>query len=203
MASVATGNILHRAHLVLLLQSVTQRLLVGVGLPVDNYRLSLGGLLIAHVEHLLARTQILFRVAMAVEAEFHLQRRVLIHQGHLVNWTVAVVASHSFIDVDAVVEIYVVRHLVHASPLQGTAAAEAFADRFEIGGVGPDLSVAVDAGLCRRDSGEARSLHRGMTITAIYAQSSDVMLMAEWNRLRLPNAGVGDVWSSFQLKQHP
>jgi len=42
-----------------------------------------------------------------------------------------------------------------------------------------------------------------VAVAAIDAESGDVMLMAEWNRLRLPNAGVGDIWSSFQLKQHP
>src|SRR5580698_1002205 len=73
MAGITTGNVFHRTNLVLILQRIAQRFLLGVCRPIYHHRFTAGRLLITHIENLLARPQILFGVAMAVEAEFHLQ----------------------------------------------------------------------------------------------------------------------------------
>jgi hypothetical protein len=109
----------------------------------------------------------------------------------------------TFINVDAVIEIDKIRQLINARPFQRLSGAVTFADRLQIGGVGPNLRVAIHAGLGRRNAGKARSFNRSMTITAIDAESGDVMLMAERNRLRLPDSSVGDERSAFQLQQNP
>src|SRR5579862_2049654 len=138
---------------------------------------------------------------MAVEAELHLQRRVLIDQRHLIDGAVAGVAADSLINVNAVIEIDEVRELVNARPFERTAAAETLAHRLEIGRIGPDLRVAVHARLRRRNAGKARRLDRGMTVTAVDPKTGDVVLVAERNRLRLADSGVGNVRSALQQHQ--
>ena len=77
MTRRATGNIRHSAQMVFLSQISAQRTLIGVSLSIHSDRLAARRLLITHVENLVARTQILFRRAMAVEAPLHLQRSVV------------------------------------------------------------------------------------------------------------------------------
>src|SRR6267154_466734 len=95
--------------------------------------------LIPHVEYLLAWPQILFRSPMAIKTELHVQRFSLIYQRHLVDWSVAGVAAHTFIDVNAVIGVHKIRDLIDARPLDRLAATEAFAHRLQQRRVGPDL----------------------------------------------------------------
>ncbi len=207
MAGVATGDVFDRAHLVRFFERVAERDLVVINLAVKNdiilTQRIVDRLLVTHIENLLTRAQILFGVAMAVEAELHLQRRKLIHQRHLVNRTMAGVAAYPFSNVNAVVEIYIVRQLVDAGPFQRVSRAEAFADRLQIRRIGPNLRMAVHAGLSRRNAGEARSLNRCVTVAAIDAEAADVMLMTKRNWLRLSDAGIGNKWSALQFRENP
>src|ERR1700678_1572296 len=114
-------------------------------------------LLITHIENLLARTEVIFRSAMAAQTPLHLQRFLLIHERHLVDWTVAGIAAHALGHVNAVVEKNEVGKLIHPRPLQGLARAVAGADGLKELGIGPDLRVAVHAGFGGRNAGEARS----------------------------------------------
>src|SRR5437879_12105701 len=59
----------------------------------------------AHVEHLVARPDVLLRMAMAVQAPFHQQRRHLVGERHFVDLPMAGDAANAFLDVDAMVEI--------------------------------------------------------------------------------------------------
>src|SRR5579862_8666401 len=104
---------------------------------------------------------------MAIKTELHLQRRGLIHQGHLIDRPVAVIAAYALTNVNAVVEVNVVRQLIDPRPLQRTSGTETLTHRFEIGGICPDLSVTVNAGLRRRNSSKRRLLDRSVAITAI------------------------------------
>src|SRR5271154_6644057 len=140
---------------------------------------------------------------MATQTPLHLQRFLLIHQRHLVDWTVAGVAAHTLIDMNAVVEINEVRKLVHPRPLQRLASTVAGADGFEQLSIRPDLRVAVHAGLGGRNARETRSLNRSMAVAAVDAESGNVMLMAERRRLRLAHSGVGDVRRTLHLHCHP
>src|SRR5208337_3420654 len=203
MTGVATGDVVYRPHFVFPLQCVPQRFLIGVRLSVHNDGIARGRLLIAHVENLFARAQIFFRGAVAVEAEFHLQRRVLVHQRHLVHRAVTGVAAHTLIHVDAVIEIYVVGQLVDARPFERAARAETFADGPQISRVGPDLRVAVDAGLGGRDAGETRLFDRGVTVAAVDAEPGHVVLVAEGDGLRLPDSGIRDVRRPLHLHHGP
>ena len=130
---------------------------------------------------------------MTIQAPRHLQCRLLIHEWHGVHRPVAHVATDSLGDMNAVVKKHEVGKRVDSRPLQRLARTIAGAYGLEQGCIGPDLRVAVHAGFGRRNSGETGVLDRGMAIATVNAESGDVMLMAEWNRLRLPHTFVGHV----------
>src|SRR5262249_29760148 len=53
----------------------------------------------------------------------------------------------------------------------------------EVGALGPDLGVAIDAGLRRRNAGEGGVLDLRVTVTAVDAELARVVLVAELHRL--------------------
>ena len=203
MAGIATGNVFHIANVILLQQRRTQRILVRVTLAIDHHRLGAAGLLIAHVEHLIAWTQIILRRPVAAQAPLHLQGFSLVHQRHLIDWPMAGIAADSLGDMNAVIEKHKIGKLVYPRPLERLARAVAGAHRLKQLGVGPDLRMAVHAGLGGRNAREAGNLHRGVAVTAIDAQSGDVMLMAEGHWLRLAHASVSDVGRTLNLITDP
>src|SRR5437588_2233702 len=136
---------------------------------------------VGHVEDLIARADILFRRAVAVDAPLHRERRGLKRERHPVDAAVARRATDAFGNMNRVVEVDEVRQAVHAAPVNGAVRGEAGAERLEHVGVRPDLGMAVHAGLRRRDAGEARGLDRSVAVAAVDAQSGDMMLMAERN----------------------
>src|SRR5580700_8106144 len=131
MTGTATGNVPHAAHVVLLHQRQPQLFLIDVTLPIHHHRIRARGLLVAHIEHLIPRPQIVLGRAMATQTPLHLQRLLLIHQRHPVNRTVAGVAPHALRDMNAVIEEYEVRKLVDPRPLQRFTRAVAGANGLE------------------------------------------------------------------------
>src|SRR6202034_1843280 len=119
---------------------------------------------------------ILFRRTVAAQTPLHLQRFLLIHQRHLVDWTVAGVAAHSLIDMNAVIEIHEVRKLVHPRPLQRLAALVAGADGREQLGITPAQQVSVQASLGGGYAADSRSLTGCVAVGAAGAEPGDVML---------------------------
>jgi len=85
--------------------------------------------------------------------------------------------------VNAVIEIDVVGKVVDSRPLNRLACARALSDRLQVRTVRPYLRVAVHAGLRRRNSRRSGSLNRSMTIAAINAVVSGMVLMAELHGL--------------------
>ena len=199
MAGGATGYVLRRPQVIFLPQCFTQLKLAGIRFSVDLHRVFTAWLLIMHVENLLPRTQEFFRLAMAVQAPFHLQGVFLVHERHRIHLAVTAVTAHALVDVDTVIEVNKIGEIMHARPLQGLAAGEAEADRSEHGRICPYLRVTVHTSLGGRDSGKARLLHRRMAIPAIQAEAGSVMLMAERNRLFRRNMLRGDVRGTLQL----
>lgn len=191
-ADLAVGSFYSSdTNLILGDQICPERILIGESAAIHTDGVGRRGWLVAHVENLVARAEILARMAMASQAPLHLQGFRLVHQGHLVDRAVAGVAADALGDVNAVIEINEVGELVDAGPLQRFAGAVAGANGLKELGVGPDLRVAVHARLGRRDSGEAGGLDRGVTVAAVDAESGDMMLMAERDGLRLADAGIG------------
>src|SRR5438105_79017 len=78
--------------------------------------LHLVGGLPLQVENLIAWTNEFLRLAMAIEAPFHVKRIGLAHQGHLVHGSVTRGAADAFVDVDAVVKKNEIRKVVNTRP---------------------------------------------------------------------------------------
>ena len=140
---------------------------------------------------------------MAVQAPFHLQRRLVVHQWHAVHRTVTSIAPNPFGDVNAVVEVNEVRQIVYTRPNQRLPRTIAFPYGFQQGSVAPDLRVAVHAGLGGRNPGKTGNLNGSVTITAIDSQTADVVLMTERDRLRACNSSKGGVWGPLDLFTGP
>jgi len=113
------------------------------------------------------------------------------------------VAAHTFIDVNTVIEVHKIWNLIDARPLDRLAASEAFAYWLQQGCVGPDLRMAIHAGLGRRNTRETGLLDRSVAIAAINPKSGHVVLMAEGHRLRSSDASIGDVGRALELPQAP
>src|SRR3954453_12239269 len=161
------------------------------------------GRLVPHIEDLVPRTQIVLRSAMTPQTPLHLQRLRLVHQRHLIDGAVTRVATKSLGHMDAVIEEDEIRDLIHTRPLQRLAGAVAGPYWFEQLGIGPDLRVAVHAGLRRRNSGKARGLNRRVAVAAINAEAGHVMLVAEWPRLRLADPRVCDIGGTLDRVSDP
>ena len=112
-----------------------------------------------------------------------MQRRLLIHERHLVDLAVAGDAADALVHVDAVVEVHEIRQIVDADPGQGLVVAKTGPHRLQNGRVIPDLRVAVHARLGRGDVGEGGFLDRRVAIPAIESHAADVMGVAELDRL--------------------
>ena len=125
--------------------------------------------LIAHCEDLVLWADVIFRMAVAVQAPAHIKRVCFRCQRHFIHATVTGFASHTLGDVDAVVEVDIIWQVVHTIPLERLAGLETFPDRFEHWSVVPDLAVAGHAGFCGWEVGERRFLNRDMAIAAIEA----------------------------------
>ena len=78
------------------------------------------------IENRGSRPKVRRRIAMAVEAPTHCQRRGLSHQRHLRDVAMAGGAADAFGDVDGVIEIDVVRQLVDFVPVDRPAARRDF-----------------------------------------------------------------------------
>ena len=70
----------------------------------------------------------------------------------------------------------------HLIPAQRLPLCEALPYRRKDFRIGPDLRMAGHAGMGRRDAGILRHFDRRMAVTAIEAEPTDVVLMAERHR---------------------
>ena len=143
---------------------------------------------------------------MAVQAPLHLQRVFLVHERHLVDRAVTTKAANTFVYVNTVIEIDKIREIMDPRPLDGSAAAEAVAYRFQHGRIGPDQGMTIHAGLGRRDSRKAGLLNRSVAVTAVQAQAGDVVLVAEGDGLLRRDVLPGHIRRALQFQQrrsHP
>src|SRR5262245_49826147 len=92
-------------------------------------------------------------------------------------------AADPLADVDAVVEIRKIRQIVDARPAKRLVIAEAGPHRFENGCIGPELRVAIHAGLGGRNVGKRRLFDAGVAVPAVDAFASDMVCVAELKRL--------------------
>ena len=92
-------------------------------------------------------------------------------------------APDAFRNVDTVVEIGVVRQVVHSGPLDGLTFLPTCSHQFEVWTVGPDLRVAVHTGFGRGHPGARRDFDGRVAVTAVNPVVARVVLVAELNGL--------------------
>src|SRR5690348_479205 len=100
--------------------------------------------------------------------------------------------TDAFLNVNAVVEIDVMRDDVHALPAERLPGSPTFTHGFQHRRVRPDLRMTGHARLRRRDAGIRRFADAGVAIPAVNAESVDVMLVAERHRLVIGDSLSGD-----------
>ena len=132
---------------------------------------------------------------MAVETETHAQGFDLAHFVHLVNAPVTFHATDAAPDMDGVVEINVVRHLVNLHPRNRRVVRRAVADDLQARIVFQHLIVAVHAGGRAGQIGEPGFFHAVVAIAAVKAELSGVNLVRKRHRLHRLVAGAGSIWA--------
>ena len=135
------------------------------------------------IEDAIARPDVSLGLAMTIEAPFHQQRALLADELHFVDWPVTACAADAFGNMDTVIEVNMIRQLVHAIPFNGSISLVSVAHRCQQFAADPDLLMASHAGLDLRHPGIGRCLDGGVAVAAINAQCADVLLMAERHRL--------------------
>jgi len=120
---------------------------------------------------------------MAFQTPFHMECLLARHQWHGGDLTVARFARHTSMNVNAVIEVNKIGQSVDACPTDRTVFSKARAHWFEHRTIGPNLRMAVHAGLCRRNSGKRTFLNRRVAVSAVDPDSPDVVFMTERNRL--------------------
>ena len=127
----------------------------------------------------------------------------LVHERHLVDPAVTGDAADALLDVDLVVEVHEVGQVVDPNPVERRVVPEARADRLEDRRVGPDLRVAVHAGLGRRNAGEGGLLDRRVAVAAVEADAADVMGVAELDGLLDELVLLGHPGERIRVKTSP
>ena len=127
---------------------------------------------------------------MAFQTPFHLQRRLLPGQRHLVHPAMTGFAAYALIHVNAVIEINEIRQIMHPRPRDRGIVAKARSNRLERRAGVPDLRMTVHASFGRRNIGEPRSLHRRMAVTTVQPHVTHMVGVAEWHRLLSCDTGL-------------
>lgn len=112
-------------------------------------------------------------------------------------------AAHTLVHVNAVIEISEVGEIVYPGPLDRPTRAPALADWLKIGALRPDLRVAIHTGLSRGYAGKGELLNGGVTVAAVNAIISDMMFVAELNRLLAWEISLRVVRGPVELEQQP
>src|SRR5919197_233403 len=107
-----------------------------------------------HAEDVLTGPDEALWMAVAVQAPLHEQRLFLPHQRHRVNPPMARHTSDPLLHMDTMVEVAKTGEVVHPRPRDRSAGPPALADGLQCRTTGPDLRMAVHAGLCGGDAGE-------------------------------------------------
>ena len=128
-------------NVVFLYQLFTERCLIDRGL-------------VAHGEYLIFWTHILLRMAVAIQAPFHIKRVGFPGQCHLVHTSMTGLTTYALGNMNAMVEVNIIRQVVHSIPLDRLTRPETFSDRLEYGTLIPDLAVTSHAGFRRWDISE-------------------------------------------------
>src|SRR5690606_11958616 len=121
----------------------------------------------SHRKDFVARPEIAFRLAMAIETPGHVQRFGLGHHRHLVNPTVTGFAADTLAHMDGVIEVDMICEIVDANPGQRLRFAGADPHRFQYLGFGGDLAMTAHAGFGGGHTGVIALFDSAMAVAAV------------------------------------
>src|SRR5262245_40997721 len=127
---------------------------------------------------------------------------MLPNQGHAIHLPMARAATHSFVHMNAVVEVSEVGQVVDPRPANRFVGAKAIAHRLEHWAGGPDLRMTVHAGLGRRNTCNSRDFDTCVAITAVNADRRDMVLMAERDWLLARHSGLRHITGTIHCNNH-
>ena len=132
------------------------------------------------------------RLAVAVEAPAHRQRRYLVNARHVLDMAVTSRAAYASMHVNCVVEVNEIRQVVNTIPGDRPVGKIAAPYAFEQWTVVPNLRVTPHADVRRRNSGKPGRLRAPVTVQAGNLIVAHVMSVIELDRLidRLELTGV-------------
>ncbi len=133
--------------------------------------------------HFVRRANDRRRIAIAIETETHAQRFRFAHFVHRVHAPVAFDATDAARDVDGVIEINVVRHVMDLHPRNRRIVCGAVADDLQPRIVFQHDIVAVHARRSAGKIGEPRFFHAVVAIPAIHAELARMNPMRKRHRL--------------------
>jgi len=160
---------------------------------------AIGRRLPVHVEYIFARSNKQSRLTVTVQAPFHRQAVLAPGERHLVNLSVTGHAPHTLVEMNAVIKVNKVRQIVNADPFDGFVFAEARADGLEHRCVRPDLRVTVHAGLGWGQTCKRAVFYGCMTIPAINAEATDMMLVLKPNVIGPKATQLGKVLAEIEI----
>ena len=120
------------------------------------------------------RTQCLFWIAVTFQTPAHALIFMMPDNGHFADVTVATDAAHTTADVDAVVEVSVIRSFVNFHPLHRLAGFHAFFDSGQVWRICLHMLVAVPASGTGWHVGVTALLDKAVGITASHSQLANV-----------------------------
>ena len=135
------------------------------------------------IENLIFGTQIIFRVAVAIQAPRHAVWLGDVNCRHVVHRTVAAEATDTAVDVCRVIVIDVIDSAIKPHPFDWLTALPAFLHRLELWIVLCHLRVAVHARLRVRYIRLRSHFHEAVTIATIHAELCHVNIVWKWHRL--------------------
>jgi len=133
---------------------------------------------------------------MAIQAPLHVQWRSLKHQRHLIDGSVTRGAANPLINMNAVIEVHVVREAMDLHPMDGLVRTIAFAYRLQVADIIKQHGMAVHARFRRWNARICGGFHGRVAVTAVDTVIAGVMFMAELNRLVACDVLIGDIWRS-------
>ena len=135
------------------------------------------------VKYFAHRAQVLFWVAMAIQAPAHGQRLVLINDIHVIDLPVATDAADPTVHMNPMVKIRKIRYLMYPNPMHGLPGLPTLLHGPELRIILLYLLMTIHAGLGGRYIRSRRHLYVRVTISAIHAQLVDMHVVRKCNRL--------------------
>ena len=129
---------------------------------------------------------------MAIETESHAKRFGVFHGVHLIDATMAFHTADSTSDVDCVIKVSVIGHLMNLHPRHRFPSFITLTHDGQQWAVHLDLVVTVHAGLRGRDRRSRPLIHSYVAIAAIQTELPRVNRMAKrhWLHRCIPYSGV-------------